>query len=229
MWGKFLFSFLWIFFRIWCRILNKSFAYYFQKLPSTVMQINNFWLKQLSWQKKMLNRQHQISLLFHVQLRHNVDFQNLQTGKHIPGFQIDKCALRQSNRLIKFKTAEPREVDLNPVASGDIFRLCLVSFRGLPVSHCRPLQFRFMEISTNSNLCQAWQTALMRSTSSLFVCVYKSVSRLSVVVIGASPRHCSSVCKAVRDFEKLIFVFSSARVCLPRRWRLWEGEQNALE
>lgn len=191
MWGKFLF-----FFFLFCGFfLGSGVASWinFQKLPSTVMQINNFWLKQLSWQKKMLNRQHQISPLFHVQLRRNVDFQNLQTGKHILGFQIDKCALRQSKRLIKFKTAEPREVDLNPVASGDIFRLCLVSFRRLPVSHCRPLQFRFMEISTNSNLCQAWQTALMRSTSSLFVCVYKSVSRLSVVVIGVSPRHCSSV------------------------------------
>lgn len=46
----------------------------------------------------------------------------------------------------------------------------------------------------------------MRSTSSLFVCVYKSVSRLSVVVIGVlSPRQCSCVCKAVHDFEKAYF------------------------
>lgn len=120
----------------------------------------------------------------------NVDFQNLPTEKHTPSFQIDKCALRQSKRLIKFKTAEPREVDLNPVASGDIFRLCLVSFRRLPVSHCHPLQFRFMEISTNRNLCQAWQTALMRSTSCMCVC--KSLSTLSVVVIVVRPRHCSS-------------------------------------
>ncbi len=135
-------------------------------------------------------------------LRCNVDFQNSQTEKRTLSFLIDKRALRQSKRLIKFKTAKPREVDLNPVASGDIFRLCLVSFRGLPVSHCRPLQFRFMEISLNRNLCQAWQTALMRSTSCMCVCVCKSLSRLSVVVIGVRPRHCWSVCKEVCDFEQ---------------------------
>lgn len=36
----------------------------------------------------------------------------------------------------------------------------------------------------------------------LYVCVCKSLSALSVVVIGVRPRHCLNVCKAVRDFEQ---------------------------
>lgn len=58
-----------------------------------------------------------------MSLPHNVDFRNFPTDKHVS---------RQSKRLIKFTAAELREVDLNPVASGDTFRLCLVLFQGLP-------------------------------------------------------------------------------------------------
>lgn len=120
-------------------------------------------------------------------------------------FLIDKCELRQSKRLIKFQTAYPREVDLNPVASGDIFRLCLVSFRGLPVSLCRPLQFRFMEISLNRNPCQAWQTALMRSTFSACVCVQ----------ILKQIASCGNRCEAGECAKpnKLVFVCTSMGVC----------------
>lgn len=172
MWDRFLFFVDFFFLGSGVSHISNKSGYSFQKLASTLLQIDNFWWKHLSWKKKILNRQRQISLaLSCATLRRNVDFQNSQPEKHTLSFLIDKRALRQSKRLIKFKTAKPREVDLNPVASGDIFRLCLVSFRGLPVSHCRPLQFRFMEISLNRNLCQAWQTALMRSTSCMCVCV----------------------------------------------------------